>query len=502
MRNNYAEISKSVWDNALDYPGKEKPAVEPEVKHNYSDDELDAMVERANKRLKEREFGRKLLEFANTPMADRKLLEERIRDVATEVNAHAYVLQAEDMPAEIEKIAREEKVVPEEIWRSANEFLIEKKYEADKDKLKFYYPLTADEVTDFLRTGKITNTDDSGNPLKSSLEFTADYKDMNGQWKSGYGLAGREVERAVTLVLDGSLLEAEGFTAIGDNPHAQEINLRKCCIGIVNEGDDNDARKLRQLLRREEIPFGLYGHYDKSGRFTWGDAYFDAENLRIQRDRRKAELEQSRAMRAEIYDNVDQQGIQEATKISLERDKKANAEALMQLKWNLTTEQEQREAEQAILKYYCELLDIVDEPWVQHYQNASDPAGAYYQHRRGNQAPVVRVNKAKTDVTNLGALVAVFAHELWHARQNNLWDRLEARQLDGEVKHRAELYRYNFNNYIPMNVDMESYRKQLVEKESRYFEAQSYKLFKQKYTEARRPVNRLKNRARKVLGRK
>lgn len=500
MRKPYAEISGDVWKNALDYPGKVVPDVEEKPKR--SDAELDAMIERQNERLRMRAIGEKILAFDNTPIAERKLMDERQERVAHQVERIANLIPVDEVMQEVAKVAKHERVTSDEVLRSANEFLKAEKYEIDKERIKFYYPLTMEEAKQFFETGKITNTDESGNLLKSSLEFTADYVDRYGQWWSGCALPGREVDRDVTLIFDKELLDEGGFTAIGKNPHAQEVDLRKCCIGAIGEHRKKDVAALRFLSRKNELALPLYERYDRDGSDMWGDVAYHAEPIRTLRDSMEGQMQQEQAIRAEVYDNVDQQGVEDTTRISLERDKNAKAEALMQLKWDLNSERERREAEQAILKYYCGLLDIAEEPWIQHYQNKSDPQGACYVRRFGARSPMIRLNEAKVDTSNLGQLVETIAHELWHARQVDMENRLDAHQLDGDAKHRAELYKYNFINYNPLDLDAEAYRKQLIEVEAYYFAGQSYKQFAQKYAEAHRPLKRVARRVKKTLGRK
>lgn len=496
MGNKYANIPERIWEEALDYPSKIN--YEPK-KTSYSEAELDAMIERQNRRLEDRDRGRRLLEFANTPINERKVLKEHQGAVAHQVNLVAHTMSAEDTAQEIEKIAQSEKVSPQAIWQSANEYLKAEKYESDKEKLKFYYPLTANETLDFLKNGKITNTDDSGNPLKSSLEFTSDYEDPDGYWHSGYGLTGRNVERSATLILDGSLLEADGFMAIGNNPHAQEIDLRKCCIGIINEGDNANIMTLQYLTRQSELPLPIYMRHDQDGRDLWAGIPIGADSFRILRNQKQARMESEKAIATEVYDHVDQQGIEEATKISLERDKNSSAEGLMQLDSDLSNEQERRRAEQAALDYYCNILDIRSEVRIRHYYDENDHSAAVYKHRRGDQFSTIRINDAKMNTADLATIVETFAHELWHGRQDDYIDRLAAQQLDGDAKHRAELYKYNFNNYIPLELDAEDYEKQLVEAEANYFSKQSKQIFIQKYTEAHHSINRLKRGLKRIL---
>lgn len=498
MRNNYAEIPQNVWKEALDYPGKDNHMPE---KKTYSEAELDAMIERQNKRLDEKERGRKILEFANTPINEREVPEERQEPVARQVESVVDTMSAEDAAQEVESIAKSEKVSPNAVWQSANDFLRAEKYEPDKAKLKFYYPLTADEAAGFLKTGEITGPSND-NPLESGLGLTADYKDSDGYWQSGYNLDGRDVERNVTLILDGSLLDTDGFMAIGRNPRTRSIDLRKSCVGIINEGDNANITTLRYLSRRNKLPLPIYKRYDQDGRDLWSNNPIGAESFRIVRDRKQFQMEAEKVIAAEVYDHVNQQGIEEATKISLERDKNSSAEKLMRLSPNLSSEQERHQAEQAALEYYCNLLDIRSEVRIRHYRDENDHSVAVYEHKSGSPFSTIHVNDARMDTVNLETLVEIFAHELWHGREKDYIDRLEAHQLDGDAKRRAELYKYNFYNYIPLELDAEGYEKQLVEVEAEYFGQQSKKVFVQKYAEAHRPANRFKRGLSRVLGRK
>lgn len=502
MREKYASFSDNVWKNALDYPGKpapEPPDTKPKLK---SDAEIDAMIERQNERLRQREIGRKILEFESTAIKDRKLLEDRVPEVAEQVEQIAESVDPDDAAQQVQAVAKRERVSVDEVWRAANAVEKAEKYDGKEEWMKFYYPMTMEDALKVLKTGKLVNEDDSGNPLKSSLELTADYEDDSGNHCSGFDLARtQQKQREVTLVFDKALLEEAGFNALGKNPHiTSEIDLRKCCVAAVIERN-SDRVAFEYARRQNDLAIPMAVRYDRNGADLWKDEMQSADYVRQMREDLRKRMDENKSFQKEIYDEVNAEEVQEAVNPFLNRIEASSAESIMRLPDQFTSEREKREAEREILRYLGGILGMQDLPLVQHYQNKDDPAGASYVHGTNGQPNIIRLNEAHGNTMRLETLVALLSHEMWHARQHNLVDRMNASQLDGDIKRRAALYEVNFANQVPLALDPENYRKQLIEAEAFYFGDYSYQLLAQKYAEAHRPLNRLRRRVRDTVRR-
>ncbi len=505
MREKFAEIAPKAWERALD-TGEAKVERDFRIDKPSLDERMarvDAMIERQNERFAERErqrvLGEKALKVAERAREKRLQAEaeERARrrhdqneetmaiiDQTDRANGPAQAMQT------FREMAQREHENPQELWKEVNDQAKAERYEADKDIRKFYFGMTMAQAEKFLQAGKITRETNDGNPLNSEIALTADYKDEKGVWHPVVAVDDDGNAPEVVFVLDGALVDEDGFTAVGRQPRAEEIDLKKSCLAVMTTKERTPG--MRKLVRENKNGVNF---------MTAGDIRRSSRELRDAREWVRKDVEFRNKFTAEVYTKVSEEGVAEAVDLYLRRAEQSSVGEIAQFGYELKSEAEKRAAEKEIVKFYGDILGIQNLPVVQHRTNLKGQEGADYRHSPDNNPDVITLYENKVNTMILENLVELIGHEMWHAHQHNVVDRLDGRQLDGDIKKRAKLYKINFANAIQPDEDIDGYKKQLVEAEAYRFSANLLPMMMEKIDEAKRPVNRLKHGIRRLTGR-
>lgn len=349
---------------------------------------------------------------------------------------------------------------------------------------KFYCTLDMAGLEKALMTGKIERTDKSGNSLKSDLSLSGDRLEK-GEWQPGF-----EEGKAVTLVLDGALVDQEDFVALRQRPTVDEIDLRKYCLGFVSDFRSGMGRKVNQMVRKSSFSgIPVYQQYDRD-ELVWSTKMYPAEVLREQLAEYGEQMEKYEAARAEIYDDVDREGLDVRVK---ELTKKMDLGKMMEIvvrRGRMTKEQVELE----LMRYFGGVLGTGDLPELTWIDDENVPRRAGHRHGRGGKLSQVEVNSARLNEDDLVELAQVLGHEMKHQQQWMLVENLheEPESLDGSTRRLAELYEMNFNNYIRSKDDPVGYSNQLVEVDARLFGAACRKICRRAIREVNKPINRVK----------
>jgi len=349
---------------------------------------------------------------------------------------------------------------------------------------KFYCALDMAGLEKALMTGKIERTDKSGNSLKSDLSLSGDRLE-NGEWQPGF-----EEGRAVTLVLDGTLVDKEDFVALRQRPTVDEIDLRKYCLGFVSDFRSGVGRKVNQMVRRSSFSgIPVYQQYDQD-ELVWSTKVFPAEALREQLKEYSEQMQDYEAVRAEIYDDVDYEGLNVRVE---ELAAKMDLEKMMDIvarRSRMTKEQ----AELELLRYFSDVLGTGDLPELTWIDDENALQKARHRHGRGGKPSQVEVNSAKLNEDDLVELAETLGHESKHRQQRLLVEKMqeEPESLDEPTRRLAELYDMNFKNYIRAKDDPVGYSNQLVEVDARMFGMACKKICRRALKEVNKPINRVK----------
>jgi len=349
---------------------------------------------------------------------------------------------------------------------------------------KFYCALDMVELEKALMTGKIERTDKSGNSLKSDLSLSGDRLE-NGEWRPGF-----EEGKAVTLVLDGSLVDQEDFVALRQRPTVDEIDLRKYCLGFVSDFRAETGRKVNQMVRKSSFSgIPVYQQYDQD-ELVWSTKVFPAEDLRAQLADYGEQMEKFEAAKAEIYDDVDREELgARIEKLA----KKMDPEGMMKIILRRNKVSRER-LELDLMRYFGEALGMEDLPELTWIDDAEMPQKAKHHNGRNGELDQVEVNSARLDEDDMKELAEVLGHEMKHQQQRLLVQKLhdDPYSLDESTQRLAELYGMNFKHYIKSKDDPLGYRKQLVEVDARMFGEACTKVYREALAEINRPINRVK----------
>ncbi len=503
MRRKYAEISDSVWSQALDYPGKPVEVATPPVKTAEEKAarlaQLDEMIARQAERLDERErrraqaVGRKVMDVADEtppepepapepePEPERPSTPDEWRNIVSQLDRTMALQSPDAAQVHLNGLAQAYGMSADELLNGANRFAKFAEYAPDHERRKFYYSASADEVQKILETGKIEWQEDGKKPWESKIRFAEDEIDANGSWYPGFDKERGEESREVTLVFDDRLLDEENFLVLGKDPTATEVDITESCVALVVH-DPKVRDQLRQVsvYEQRDIPVLMKAGWDNL-------SIYPNTSLRGLRDNYHERLEQDRPLYPEIYDHVDHEAIEELQQPFFERIKEEDLIRLYR-RADLSTETGRIASERAILEYFSEILDFDQAPPLHRIADNDQMNAASA--RDGE----IYLNLPKLDRTDFVETAMIIGHEMWHIYQDEQIEALARGELSGDAAHRATLYRANDYNVIPASVDMAGYREQLLEAEAYHFSDQVEKMVAEVKKEQDLPLNQIKNR--------
>lgn len=358
---------------------------------------------------------------------------------------------------------------------------------------KFYYSVSLEDLPQILGSGSLKRTDKSGNSLKSDLVLSRDVFE-NGEGKSGFAEERGAKSTDVVFILDGNLVDEEDFVAIRKNATVDSVDLAKHCLGIISDFQGGVGRKVNQIVRQSglaEIP--VYQESAGEG-FGWATSFYPAEILRQQKAEYAEKMRGYQEVKSEVYDEVDRDGLAERIeKLSDKLDLKKLEEIILKY-GNPETPGKQKEAHEALLKYYSEALGLKKELTVVYVNKPDEAFRGRRVHGVEGEPIKVLLNEALIDLTDLKDCARTLGHESRHEYQHELADKLEA-DADGLTegeKRMAGLFAANFAGYINARDDMYGYQNQIVEVDAQLFGMACEEAYDKALGEVNRPMNRMK----------
>lgn len=419
-----------------------------------------------------------------------------------EALTHQMMYSAErDLPEETMKKFRESAGVSlmdaGELWQAV---LAESKRERFEpiseyaEKGKFYYSMSIKDLKKALETGRVERKDKSGNCLKSDLELSGDYCE-DGEWKSGFADSRGDVSTDVTLVLDGSLINAEDFVALRNNPTVDAIDLEKYCLGFVSDFSSRMGRKVNQMVRKSDFyKILVYQDKDVDGR-GWATSMYPADYLRFMAQKHGEEMENYQNDRKEVYEDVDREGLREKIEKFARKMKRSGMEKMILQHESKIEQEEQREQlGYDLARYYGVALGIDALPKIEWYYDPEDDSRGYC------RAGKVGLNWGRLEDDGMRGVVRTLGHEMRHVYQHNLvkeW-KDNPEDLTEDERRLAELFDLNFQNPVKGQDDLYTYQNQIVEADAQIFAMACEGVYIRAHKEVDRPINRVKRGAEAV----
>ncbi len=363
------------------------------------------------------------------------------------------------------------------------------KFGAGKNQVKFYYKTDIEGLERILDTKEIARQDGGTNLLASDVELTADRQE-GGEWKSGYE---RAKAGEVTLLLDGTVIDEASFVALGKNPVVSKVDLMKSCLGVIAEEPDYEGKTIVRIMKDHKMEGVPTYVFESAPGCNWENTMFPSDEMRKVRDEWAESVRKREKLQAEVFDEVDHfQAIREvrpyANRITME-----DANKVVRQNINLETKKQRDRADENMVKYFAEILDLEYVPDVKYvYDPKSRRAGRMIRDEKTRLPNVVELNRAIVDGSDLRSTIGVLGHELWHAKQMEMEAKFMSGEGNSKESARAELYHYNMQNYVKPEMDMVQYREQLNEVEAKYFSDLCLKRFDRSVQNSQKPMELLK----------
>lgn len=360
-----------------------------------------------------------------------------------------------------------------------------------REQAKFYITLDRNELAVALKTGKLERTDGGGSTLGSNLVLSSD-RLGDGHWKSGF-----EEGQAVTLVLDGSLVDKSDMVTLSFRPTVDEVDLKKYCLGFVTDFRDERGRQVQRMVRKSELAeIPVYQMYD-GDELVWATKMFSAADLREQRRQYAAEMKEYKQEMAEIYTDASEKDLRQRIEKYARRLDQKGMEKIIEEFGRPRTDEEGAGAEQALIDYYAKALELKEAPELVREDDKDKRKLVEYRQDEGRSE--IRINTARLDESNLGLVAQLIGAEMWRMHQQKVVE-LVGKDYDGlsdEEKQYAERLRKNFLEEIKLVDDVYQHRRQMKEIDASLFGQACANVYEGALAE----VNKLANRVRRGAGR-
>ncbi len=331
------------------------------------------------------------------------------------------------------------------------------------DRRKFYFSTDLETAKQVMELGFLTDgicrSQDSEKVDGSLMHLSYDYIDEAGEPKTGFAKERAAESQQVTFVLDGRIMDLDGFEAGTKYPTIDMVDLKDYCLGVVVPGEESLA--LWYWQKRQGTGYAIYDEvgWNWKNDFAWTDELRDkAQQTAIQGERYLADVE--KVLEKVDADAVREQMEQELDKIPMEVWRQiadfyeaAGVKLLPKARAEL-----RKSATKESLEVLAKAMGLKEMPNLMFTDKMrSSKEYGYYDAQRN----LIIINADLLKGDGYRALVETLAHEMRHAMQHQI----VKRDPDGE----GNLYRVNEEVYIRWEDDYTGYRKQLLEVEAEAF---------------------------------
>lgn len=415
--------------------------------------------------------------------------QEQFQGVVGELDAAAREKTPDEVMEKFREQAGAVRMDAADLWDAVLMQAKAEKFGAEKDRVKFYHKTDVEGLKRILDAKEIARQDGGTNLLASDVMLAVDRKEGD-EWKSGYE---RAQAGEVTLLLDGTIIDEASFVALGEKPVVSKVDLMKSCLGVIAEEPDYEGKTIVRIMKEhkmERIPTYVF---ESEPGCNWENTMFPSDEMRKVRNEWTEAVKKREKLQAEVFDEVDHfQAIRTvrpyANRITME-----DANKVVRQNVNLETERQRDRADENMVRYFAEILDLEYVPEVNYvYDPKSRRAGKMVRDGKTRLPNAVELNRAIVDGSDLRMTIEVIGHELWHAKQMEMAVKFMSGEGNSEESARAELYHYNAQNYVKPEIDIVQYREQLNEVEAKYFSDLCLKRFDRSVQNSQKPMELLK----------
>lgn len=334
-------------------------------------------------------------------------------------------------------------------------------YDDRKAKIKFYHSLSRKDFVKAAEAGKLQRSDarETGADHRASdLRFSQDLMaDAEVSW-TGFADEQSEDPDEVMLVFGGDLVDQKSFDPMIMG--VDETDLQGQCVAIVAA----KPKGLAGILAANDLAIPVYAMGE--GAESWSRKSRDVDQLREKKAKLVDKHEREAELRRESLSDVNVEKARERMEKLAERITPEDWDEVFERFQQCETDAEYVAAERETFTMFLDRLGVKGASEVR-YLSEDEPQKNYLtvaDDGEGYRMWLATLSRRTVPLGSMSRSVKVLSHEAGHAWEISLIDRLDAGdELSAKEHELAELYKYNLKHFIPAEVDLANYNKQILE---------------------------------------